>query len=89
MAIAANKNSIVDLRLPLSPSITKDPAVQQELAIVYTALRSLQASMPNYKGMLTTTQAASLYTPGSLYFDTTLNKLRIGGATAWETITST
>jgi hypothetical protein len=25
---------------------------------------------------------------GGIYFDTTLNKLRVGGATAWETITS-
>jgi hypothetical protein len=23
-----------------------------------------------------------------MYFDTTLNKLRIGGATGWETVTS-
>jgi hypothetical protein len=35
-----------------------------------------------------TTAAAPAYTKGALYFDITLNKLRIGGATAWETITS-
>jgi hypothetical protein len=28
------------------------------------------------------------YVKGGLYFDITLNKLRVGGATAWETITS-
>ena len=28
------------------------------------------------------------YVKGAMYFDTTLNKLRIGGATAWETVTS-
>jgi len=28
------------------------------------------------------------YVKGAIYFDTTLNKLRIGGATAWETVTS-
>ena len=28
------------------------------------------------------------YAKGAMYFDTTLNKLRVGGATAWETITS-
>jgi len=36
-----------------------------------------------------TTAAAPAYVLGGMYFDTTLNKLRIGGATAWETVTST
>lgn len=31
------------------------------------------------------TASAAAYIKGGLYFDTTLNKLRIGGATAWET----
>jgi hypothetical protein len=35
-----------------------------------------------------TTAAAPAYAKGAMYFDTTLNKLRIGGATAWETVTS-
>ena len=35
-----------------------------------------------------TTAAAPTYVKGAIYFDTTLNKLRVGGATAWETITS-
>jgi hypothetical protein len=35
-----------------------------------------------------TTAAAPAYVLGAIYFDTTLNKLRIGGATAWETVTS-
>lgn len=35
-----------------------------------------------------TTAGAPAYVKGSMYFDTTLNKLRIGGATAWETVTS-
>ena len=35
-----------------------------------------------------TTAAAPPYVKGAMYFDTTLNKLRIGGATAWETVTS-
>ncbi len=34
------------------------------------------------------TASAPAYELGGMYFDTTLNKLRIGGATAWETITS-
>ena len=36
-----------------------------------------------------TTALAPTYAKGALYFDTTLNKLKVGGATAWETITST
>lgn len=35
-----------------------------------------------------TTANAPSYAKGALYFDLTLNKLRVGGATAWETITS-
>lgn len=34
------------------------------------------------------TASAPSYVKGGLYFDTTLNKLRIGGAAGWETITS-
>ena len=34
------------------------------------------------------TASAPTYNKGAIYFDTTLNKLRIGGATGWETITS-
>jgi hypothetical protein len=32
--------------------------------------------------------SAPTYVKGAIYFDSTLNKLRVGGATAWETITS-
>jgi hypothetical protein len=35
-----------------------------------------------------TTVNAPSYFKGSIYFDLTLNKLRVGGATAYETITS-
>lgn len=34
------------------------------------------------------TASAPTYTKGGIYFDTTLNKLRVGGASGWETITS-
>lgn len=34
------------------------------------------------------TATAPTYVKGGIYFDTTLNKLRVGGATGWETITS-
>jgi hypothetical protein len=35
-----------------------------------------------------TTATAPAYSKGALYFDTTINKMRIGGASAWETVTS-
>jgi len=35
-----------------------------------------------------TTPLAPPYVKGGMYFDTTLNKMRIGGAAAWETVTS-
>lgn len=35
------------------------------------------------------TANAPPYIKGGMYFDTTLNKVRIGGATGWETVTST
>lgn len=34
------------------------------------------------------TASAPTYAVGAMYFDTTLNKLRIGGAAGWETVTS-
>lgn len=34
------------------------------------------------------TVGAPAYVKGAMYFDTTLNKLRIGGAAGWETVTS-
>lgn len=34
------------------------------------------------------TASAPTYVKGAIYFDTTLNKLRVGGATGWETVTS-
>jgi hypothetical protein len=34
------------------------------------------------------TATAPAYVIGAIYFDTTLNKLRVGGATGWETVTS-
>lgn len=40
------------------------------------------------KPMTVATGSAPTYAPGVIYFDTTLNKLRVGGAAAYETITS-
>jgi hypothetical protein len=49
-----------------------------------------KAATLNFQGVFLPVQAASAptYIKGGVYFDTTLNKLRVGGATAWETITS-
>lgn len=60
------------------------------------ALRFDPAAAPNgavkvgqvFYPVQATTVAAPAYVKGGMYFDTTLNKLRIGGATAWETVTS-
>ena len=50
-------------------------------------VRDLIATSLIYFGQFTT-GAAPTYVKGASYFDTTLNKLRIGGASAWETVTS-
>jgi hypothetical protein len=52
-------------------------------ALGTTTLNSLLVLLKN-----TPTGSAPAYVKGGVYFDSTLNKLRIGGATAWETVTS-
>lgn len=46
----------------------------------------------NNQGVIELRQAATAsaptYVKGGLYFDTTLNKLRVGGSVGWETVTS-
>ena len=53
---------------------------------------SVRAALWQYDGIYFPVQYATAsapgYVKGGIYFDTTLNKLRVGGATAWETITS-
>lgn len=54
---------------------------------------TIRAALWRYSGtflpvQMTTSVASSFYEKGAIYFDTTLNKLRVGGATGWETITS-
>lgn len=66
----------------LTPSGFQDPVWVQWLLQVRTAVVEAQQP-PQY-----TTALAPPYTKGAWYFDTTLNKLRIGGATGWETVTS-
>ena len=54
---------------------------------------TIRAATLNFQGVFMPVQAvtasAPTYVKGGMYFDTTLNKLRIGGATGWETVTST
>jgi hypothetical protein len=51
---------------------------------------TIRAALWRFNGAFLPVQLASApaYEKGAIYFDTTLNKLRVGGATAWETITS-
>ena len=53
---------------------------------------TIRAFTLNFQGVFMPVQAvtasAPAYVKGGMYFDTTLNKLRIGGATGWETVTS-
>lgn len=77
----------LDLRLPQRPQANIDDATYADLLKVFIALRSIQAFVQYYQGQFTTANAPA-YAPGLMYYDLTLYKLRIGGATAWETITS-
>lgn len=77
----------LDIYLPITPEIVEDQKVFRELQRVYVALRSIQAFCQYYQGQFPTASAPP-YVKGNMYFDTTLNKLRVGGATAWETVTS-
>ena len=93
MTVNATKNSVLDIRLPLTPEQVDDDKAFKEFQIIYAAIRSLQAGAGKYLDTTVnvpqyTTANAPAYKKGAMYFDTTLNKLRVGGATAWETVTS-
>jgi hypothetical protein len=64
----------------------------QDANSVQIAGGNANLSLLNMNGLMYPQQAptasAPAYVKGAIYFDTTLNKLRVGGATAWETITS-
>ena len=51
----------------------------------YNAINTNAVFMP----IQAPTATAPTYVEGGMYYDTTLHKMRIGGATGWETITST
>lgn len=64
----------------------------QSGAATFTGIVTANAGVSVAAGVLSpasyTSATAPAYVKGGQYFDTTLNKLRIGGATAWETVTS-
>jgi hypothetical protein len=58
-------------------------AVYGSASITEHIFRGGKLTLPCYA-----TASAPTYKKGSVYFDTTLNKLRVGGASAWETVSS-
>jgi hypothetical protein len=75
--------SAVSIIYPVISFNARTGAITLSAADVNAALVGSLAAIPQF-----TTAGAPAYTKGSAYFDTTLNKLRIGGVAAWETITS-
>lgn len=71
--------------MPALNEMTAQPATSDALGemVMQPASEPLLLDLPSYP-----TASAPAYKKGRLYFDTTLNKARIGGATAYETITS-
>ena len=65
--------------------MTTQPASARQIdeMVLQPASEARFLDLPRY-----TTANAPAYAKGRLYFDLTLNKARIGGATAYETITS-
>ena len=77
------------MSLPNPPSATSKqdfnaPSWQNWFQRITLTVKTLLYNGPSQY----TTVSAPPYMKGAMYFDTTLNKLRIGGATAWETVTS-
>lgn len=71
--------------LQLSADVSATPSWKLSLVEIYGKI----VSNGTIKPRLSTTALAPAYEKGAIYFDTTLNKLRVGGASGWETITST
>ena len=59
-------------------------AWQQWFQNLFTTITKPAVLMP----IQAPTASAPAYVKGGIYFDTTLNKMRIGGAAGWETVTS-
>lgn len=77
--------------LRANPTLTSDTSTGTKLVLDLgtggTTLVSVD-SLGRFFPLQAATVSAPAYVKGGMYFDTTLNKLRIGGATAWETVTS-
>lgn len=56
--------------------------------IGYTNQTDVYITAGRFRPAQYATAGAPAYVKGAIYFDTTLNKLRVGGASAWETVTS-
>jgi hypothetical protein len=71
-------------------TLTSDPLILGTNNIERMRINALgnQVNTGTISPQQATTAGAPTYVKGAMYFDTTLNKLRIGGATAWETVTS-
>lgn len=70
--------------LPQAPKDLQNPnALARWFVLLWGAVTASQKGegIPQYS-------SAPPYKKGAVYFDTTLNKLRVGGATGWETVTS-
>ena len=65
--------------IPLVPTAAPGTNTTQAASTAFVAALLVQQA---------STVSAPAYVLGGLYFDLTLNKLRVGGATAWETVTS-
>ena len=66
-------------------NLASDKVIASSTGLAVTGIISCTGLL---KPQQATTAGAPAYVKGAIYFDTTLNKLRVGGATAWETITS-
>lgn len=71
----------------LNPFLATSITVSGAASLGATAVTTLTAT-GLISPMQHVTSGAPSYVKGALYFDTTLNKLRVGGAAGWETITS-
>lgn len=74
----------------MSVALPPPPKGQQDAEALGRWLVQVQAAVAELQKGYGVPQYASAppYIKGAVYFDTTLNKLRVGGATSWETVTS-
>jgi len=68
---------------PLNESQMLEFTTQPDAMVMQPVSEQLFLDLPSFA-----TTGAPAYKKGRMYFDTTMNKARIGGATAYETITS-